>query len=54
MSTATRSSVLTTLLSILLLTVWAALAVGVVLTVVFPERSLAMSAGNMSGATATR
>ena len=49
-----RSSVLAMVVSMLLVAVWAALAIGVVLTVVFPERSIAMSAANMSGATATR
>ena len=49
-----RSSVLATMVSMLLVIVWVALAVGVVLTFVFPERSIAMSAGKMSGATATR
>jgi hypothetical protein len=34
---------LATLVSMLLVALWAALAVGVVLTVVFPERSISVS-----------
>lgn len=44
-------TLLATVVSLLLVVVWAALAAGVVLTVVFPERSVSMS--SISGSTAS-
>ncbi len=38
-----------TLLSMILVVLWVALAAGVVLTVVFPERSVSMSASSLGG-----
>lgn len=55
-STTTTPSVdaralLATLLSMLLVVVWGALAVGVVLTVIFPERSISSVAGSTAATT---